>query len=260
MDKSYKRKVFSLLAEKFETDEIKNYFLDMCEEIPDYIFTMPSSTSGKYHNPKQCERFGQLYHVFMFASILEHLLRLEHVKNNIIDEWGHTEQAVMRDLIRCVPAFHDAIKCGWNGSRYTVQNHPMLAHDWVLNTTVEHDIDDLDKGIIAKMCAAHSGEWNTNKKGEEIMPKPKRYIEELIHECDILASRPDLDYKIPEDLLKILNDAPADDLPDINEHVLNFGKHKGMTLPQIQAEDPGWIEWAKREMKREPERSLLGMM
>ena len=29
MDKSYKRKVFSLLAEKFETDEIKNYFLDM---------------------------------------------------------------------------------------------------------------------------------------------------------------------------------------------------------------------------------------
>ena len=253
MDKSYKRKVFSLLAEKFETDEIKNYFLDMCEEIPDYIFTMPSSTSGKYHNPKQCERFGQLYHVFMFASILEHLLRLEHVK-------AYVKTSEARDLMRCVPAFHDAIKCGWNGSQYTVQNHPMLSHDWVLNTKVNHNISDKMKKFVADMCAAHSGEWNTNKKGEEIMPKPKNEFEKLIHECDILASRPDLDYKIPEDLLKILNDAPPDDLPDINEYVLNFGKHKGMTLPQIQKADPGWIEWAKREMKREPERSLLEMM
>lgn len=253
MDKSYKRTVFSLLAEKFETDEIKNYFLDMCEEIPDYIFTMPSSTSGKYHNPKQCEKFGQIYHIFMFASILEHLLRLEHIKEFV-------KTPIARDLMRCVPAFHDAVKCGWNGSRYTVQNHPMLAHDWVLETNVEHNIDDKMKTFIADMCAAHSGEWNTNKKGEEIMPKPKNAFEKLIHECDILASRLDLDYKIPEELIKILKNSPPEELPDVNEYTLNFGKHKGMTLPQIQQEDPGWIVWAKREMKREPERSLLEMM
>lgn len=253
MDKSYKRTVFSLLAEKFETDEIKNYFLDMCEEIPDYIFTMPSSTSGKYHNPKQCEKFGQLYHIFMFASVLEHLLRLEHIQEFV-------KTPIARDLMRCVPAFHDAVKCGWNGSRYTVQNHPMLAHDWVLETNVEHNIDDKMRTFVADMCAAHSGEWNTNKKGEEIMPKPKNAFEKLIHECDILASRPDLDYKIPEELIKILKNSPPEELPDVNEYTLNFGKHKGMTLPQIQQEDPGWIVWAKREMKREPERSLLEMM
>lgn len=258
MDKEYKRRVFSLLAKNFETEEIKNYFLEMCEKIPDYIFTMPSSTSGKYHNPKQCERFGQLYHIFMFASVLEHLLRLEHVKRNIINDTDeeYVEEYV-RDLIRCVPAFHDAVKCGWNGSQHTVQNHPMLAYEWVLNTNVINDIEDEDKHLIANMCAAHSGEWNKTRKGEEIMPKPRRYIEELIHECDILASRPDLDYKIPEELLEILGEDTGDDLPDINEHVLNFGKHKGLTLPEIQDVDPGWIAWAKREMKREPERSLL---
>lgn len=253
MEKSYKRKVFSLLGDKFETEMIRDYFLDMCEEIPDYIFTMPSSTSGKYHNAKQCERFGQLYHIFMFASVLEHLLRLEHIKVS-------AKTPEIRDCMRCVPAFHDAIKCGWNGSQYTVQNHPMLAHDWVLSTKVEHDLDDKMKKFIADMCAAHSGEWNKNRKGEEIMPKPKNSYERIIHECDILASRPDIDYLIPEELKTILSDDPGEDIPDIDTYQLGFGKHKGQTLPEIQMEDPGWIIWAKENIRQEPVKTLLKAM
>ena len=253
MDKQYKRKVFSLLADKFETDKFRDYFLDMCEEVPDYIFTMPSSTSGKYHNPKQCERFGQLYHIFMFASVLEHLLRLEHVK-----EFAKNEE--IRDAMRCVPVFHDAIKCGWNGSQYTVQDHPILAQKWVMETKVKHDIDDKIKTFIGNMCAAHSGEWNKNRKGEEIMPKPSNSYEKLIHECDIIASRPDLDYVIPDELLKILGEDKGEDLPDIDTYKMPFGKYKGMTLKEIQLEDPGWITWAKNEMKKEPIASLVRSM
>lgn len=251
MDKEYKRKVFRPLAEKFETDEIKSYFLDMCEEIPDYIFTMPSSTSGKYHNPKQCERFGQLYHIYMFASILEHLLRLEHIKADIAGS------EIRRDLLRCVPAFHDAIKCGWNGSQHTVQDHPMLAHDWVLKTKPEHDITNGMKKYLADLCARHSGEWNKNRKGEEIMPKPETEAEKLIHMCDILSSRPDLDFKIPQELLDILGEDTGDDLPDIETYVLGFGKHKGQTLKEVALEDPGWVKWAKENLHREPVASLL---
>lgn len=256
MDKKYKRRVFSLLADNFETDEIKNYFLDMCEEIPDYIFTMPSSTSGKYHNAKQCERFGQLYHIFMFASVLEHLIRLEHINKLLKSD----NKGYLRDLLRCVPAFHDAIKCGWNGSQHTVQNHPMLAYQWILDTKVEHDISEKSKKYLANLCASHSGQWNTNKKGEEIMPKPTIYSQMLVHECDILASRPDLDYKIPDDLLEILKEDTGEDLPDVNEYIIKFGKHKGKTLPQIQKVDPGWIAWAKKEIDREPVKTLLNSL
>ena len=103
-----KQAAFAPLLRNFETDEMRDYCNDMIAEIPDYIFTMPSSTSGKYHNAKQCEQFGQIYHIYMFASIMEHLLRLEH-KREIFD----TE--ILRDSLRCVPIFHDAIKCGWNG-------------------------------------------------------------------------------------------------------------------------------------------------
>ena len=250
MDKEYKRKVFGLIADKFETDEIKNYFLDMCEEIPDYIFTMPSSTSGKYHNKKQCERFGQLYHIFMFSSVLEHLLRLEHNR----DKWSKPEA---RDCMRCVPVFHDAIKCGWNGSKFTVPEHPMLAHDWVLNTKVEHDIPNGMKQFIAGLCASHSGQWNTNKKGEEIMPKPKSDSEKMVHECDILSSRPDLDYAIPEELLEILGEDTGEDLPSVEEYRLPFGKHKGKTWIEINNEDPSYVEWAKENMTFEPAKTLV---
>lgn len=46
--------VFETLLNKFETEEMKDYCTDMIKEIPDYIFTIPSSTSFKYHNKTQC--------------------------------------------------------------------------------------------------------------------------------------------------------------------------------------------------------------
>ena len=65
-----KRKVFECLLNQFETDEMRNYCADMIEKIPDYIFTIPSSTSFKYHNKTQCQPHGQIYHILMFAEIM----------------------------------------------------------------------------------------------------------------------------------------------------------------------------------------------
>ena len=244
-----KRKVGELIADRFETTEIRDYFLDMCEKIPDYIFTMPSSTTGKYHNATQCQRYGQLYHMFMFSSILEHLLRLKHYRE--------MTNSCDRDLMRCVPFFHDAVKCGWNGSQYTVFEHPLLAAEWVLNTTVEHDTSRQNKQIIADLCAAHSGEWSTSKRSKTVLPEPKNELEFLIHECDILASRADLDWIIAPELKELLGEDSGDDLPNINEYRVPFGKHAGMTIPEIDALADGYLNWASENITREPFRSLL---
>lgn len=118
-----KRKVFECLLNQFETDEMRNYCADMIEKIPDYIFTIPSSTSFKYHNKTQCQPHGQIYHILMFAEIMNYVLGLEYVQGKI--------DARKRDCMRCTPIFHDAIKCGTSGSQYTVHEHPMLAGEWV---------------------------------------------------------------------------------------------------------------------------------
>ena len=250
MTKEDKQRVFEPLCRNFETDLFKDYYMDMIAEIPDYIYVMPSSTSGKFHNAKQCETYGQIYHIYMFDSILNHRLRLKLNK-----ELYPTPEE--RDAMRCVPAFHDAVKCGWNGSKYTVQDHPVLAHQWVLSTKVDHDIPEEYKNMIADMCLTHSGEWNKSRSGKIIMPEPRNSREFFIHECDILASRVDLDYIIPDELKTILGDSVKPDIPDINTYVISFGKHSGKTLLQIAETDPGYIAWAKENITREPVKTLL---
>lgn len=81
-----KRKVFECLLNQFETDEMRNYCADMIEKIPDYIFTIPSSTSFKYHNKTQCQPHGQIYHILMFAEIMNYVLGLEYVQGKLTQE------------------------------------------------------------------------------------------------------------------------------------------------------------------------------
>ena len=157
--------VFKTLLNKFETEEMKDYCTDMIKEIPDYIFVIPSSTSFKYHNKTQCQPHGQILHMLMFGEVMNYILDLEYVKEKTNER--------QRDCLRCTPIFHDAIKCGTNGSQYTVHDHPLLAGKWIRDTVVEHDIDKETKAYIARLCESHSGQWISNKRSSVILPKPE---------------------------------------------------------------------------------------
>lgn len=245
-----KVKVFEELLNKFETDEIREYCTDMIKEIPDYIFTIPSSTSFKYHNKTQCQPHGQIFHILMFAEVMNYVLGLEYVKEKTNER--------QRDCLRCTPIFHDAIKCGLNGSQYTVHEHPMLAGEWVRNTSVEHDVDADTKAYIARLCESHSGEWTSTKRSKTVLSKPENDEQFFVHMCDYLASRSNLDMTYSDDVVSALGgvDIPKEELPDVDSYVITFGKYSGKTLPQIKEID-GYISWAKENMSREPVRSLL---
>ena len=249
-----KVKVFGGLLNKFETDEIRDYCADMIKEIPDYIFTIPSSTSFKYHNKTQCQPHGQIFHILMFAEVMNYVLGLEYVKEKTNER--------QRDCLRCTPIFHDAIKCGLNGSQYTVHEHPMLAGEWVRNTSVEHDVDADTKAYIARLCESHSGEWTSTKRSKTVLPKPENDEQFFVHMCDYLASRSNLDMTYSDDVLAVLNNVeiPKQELPDINTYVLNFGKHSGEKLVDVAQSDPSYISWAKENMNRETIKSLLAKL
>lgn len=249
-----KIKIFEGLLNKFETDEIRDYCADMIKEIPDYIFTIPSSTSFKYHNKTQCQPHGQIFHILMFAEIMNYVLELEYVKERTNER--------QRDCLRCTPIFHDAIKCGLNGSQYTVHEHPMLAGEWVRNTSVEHDVDANTKAYIARLCESHSGEWTSTKRSKTVLPKPENDEQFFVHMCDYLASRSNLDMTYSNEVLATLDDVeiPKQELPDANTYVLNFGKHSGEKLVDVAQTDPSYISWAKENMNREPIKSLLAQL
>ena len=245
-----KTAIFKELLDKFETEEMRLYCEDMIEHIPDYIFTMPSSTSGKFHNATQCKPHGQIYHIIMFGTIMNYRLALKCNMNKFSDP-KH------RDAMRCIPMFHDAIKCGLNGSTYTVHDHPMLAGTWVRETKVEHDIDSSLKEIIARMCERHSGEWTSSKRSSVVLPEPETDSEIFVHECDILSSRADIDMQ-PSDYLKnILGEELAQSLPDVNEYIINFGKHSGSKLVDLFKEHRDYCRWLKENVYKEPLQSLI---
>jgi hypothetical protein len=250
-----KVKVFETLLDKFETEEMREYCKDMINEIPDYIFTIPSSTSLKWHNKTQCQPHGQIFHILMFGEIMNYILGLEYVLNKI-------PNATTRDCLRCTPIFHDAIKCGLDGSQHTVHEHPMLAGEWIRNTKVEHDIFQEEKNYIARLCESHSGQWTENKRSNVVLPEPENDDQFLVHLCDYLASRSNLDMTYSNEVYAALGEIelPKEELPDIDTWKLPFGKHSGETLPQIAESNPSYIRWAKENITSEPARSLLAQM
>ena len=159
--------------------------------------------------------------------------------------------------MRCVPIFHDAVKCGWNGSKFTVHDHPILAGQWVRETKVEHDIDDEIKELIARMCERHSGEWTTSKKSTIVLPEPENEMEKLIHMCDLLSSRNNIDMLPPDYLRKIFDDIKSDVEFD-EEYIINFGKHKGEKLLDIYKSEPDYIKWCEESLPQR--RDLMSMI
>ena len=234
--------VFKEILDKFETDTMRLYCEDMIKQIPDYIFTMPSSTSGKFHNKTQCQQHGQIYHILMFAEILNYRLALKCNKEKFNSD-------IQRDAMRCVPIFHDAIKCGMNGSSFTVHDHPILAGEWVRNAKIEHDIDSGTKESIARMCERHSGEWTSTKRSKIVLPEPESDMEIMIHECDILSSRNNIDMQPPEYLKEIFSDMVPQATFD-PEYKIAFGKHSGRKLIDVYKAAPDYITWCEENIHR----------
>ena len=244
MTEEQKVAVFQPYLDKFETDEMRLYCADMIKQIPDYIFEIASSTSGKFHNKTQCQIHGQVYHIIMFEEILNYLLDLKCNQEKF-------KSPRQRDAMRCVAFFHDAHKT--NGGQFTVHEHPMIAGAWVRETKVEHDIDASAKEAIARMCERHSGEWTSSKRSAVVLPEPENEMERMIHMCDILSSRSNIDMQPPEYLNEIFDDNNVEIEFDEN-YILPFGKFKGERLIDVYNKKPDYIDWmenniSKREIK-----------
>lgn len=240
MTREKKIAVFAPQLEKFETEEMRLYCEDMIAAIPEYIFEMPSSTSGKFHNATQCEPHGQIYHIVMFAEIMNYRLALKGNR----EKFNSPE---LRDAMRCTPFLHDAIKNGWNGSPFTVHKHPLLAGQWVRETKVEHDISDDIKEIIARMVERHSGEFTTSAKNKTVLPEPENEMELFVHECDYLSSRSNIDMPIPDYLKEVFAES---DVEFDENYTLTFGKHAGERLIDVYHNYKGYVEWMEESIKK----------
>ena len=98
--------------------------------------------------------------------------------------------------------------------------------------------------MIARMCERHSGEWTSSKRSKVVLPEPETEMEILVHECDILSSRSDIDMQ-PSDYLKSIFGEERVELPNLDDYIISFGKYKGKKLIDVFRTDHDYCMWLK---------------
>lgn len=156
-------------------------FTEKCiSKTPDYFYTVPASSTGKYHPDYTLGEGGLIRHTKALVYFANELLSLEYNKQRFT--------ALERDMIIAAGILHDSFKHGDTEQQYSIANHPVVAADHILEWA-DDDEKEFAK-IISDCVRSHMGEWNTDYKTKKpIMPKPQTDIEMFVHECDYLASR-----------------------------------------------------------------------
>ena len=86
------------------------------------------------------------------------------------------------------------------------------------------------------------------------MPKPENEAQYLVHLADYLASRKCLTMEFDKPLLTTV------ELPDVDEYVIDFGKHNGTKLVDLFRTKRDYCNWLKENVQREPVISLIKVL
>ena len=146
--------------------------------LPDYFFTIPASSTGKYHPKFASTNSGLVKHTKVAVRIAYDLFE---TYNNFTE--------IEKDLIIMALIMHDGLKKGIKEEEYTRFDHPLLVSKLIMENAnnLEMDIEDVRK--MCMMIESHMGKWNTNKYSKVELPIPTSEIQRFVHRCDYLASR-----------------------------------------------------------------------
>ena len=152
--------------------------------LPDYFFTIPASSTGKYHPKFASTNNGLVKHTKVAVRIAYDLF--ETVNNFTDDD---------KDLIIMALIMHDGLKKGRTEEKYTRFDHPLLVSKLIMENAnkLEMDIEDVRK--MCMLIESHMGKWNTSNYSKVELPVPTTEMQRFVHRCDYLASRNYLDVK-----------------------------------------------------------------
>lgn len=176
-----KEEVFNTELNRFNDEDVRESTRIVLSMLPDYFYKIPASSSGKYHPKFALGPHGLVRHVKAAMLILEKMFT---------NELFGVYDSYTKDLIRMALIIHDGFKSGLTNSGYTCNEHPVLMANFLLNNSDKLLIPKDDVNFVASLVLTHMGPWNTDRKGNVIMPKPSNQPELLVHYCDYIASFP----------------------------------------------------------------------
>lgn len=237
------------ILDTFENEDIKEFAIVLLDDMPDYIWHVGASSTGKYHPAYSLGEAGLMRHQIAVVRFLNFFLELE--------QYGSKLTSRERDLIRLSGLIHDGRKSGsqedYEKSKYTRFNHPVLMADVVRNFDGQY-LTHEEIELVADTISKHMGQWNTDKKSNEELPKPNNKFARMVHVADYLASRKCLtmdfaDYEIEPKPLEF----------DEN-WTMTFGKHNGERLIDVYKTDPGYLLWCEENLNKPDLKQMIKAM
>lgn len=241
-----KLKLVQPILDTFINEDIKEFATVLLEDLPEYIWSVPASSTGKYHPAYSLGEGGLMRHQIAVVRFLNFFFELEQYNSKLTTR--------EMDLMRVAGLVHDGMKSGtqdqFMNNKYTKFEHPILMATKIRETTGCLPENELE--FIADVISKHMGQWCSDKKSSITLPKPSDKFSRMLHVADYLASRKcltmDFDNYVSEKV----------EIPDLNTFVIPFGnKHKGELLIDIAKDDPSYISWMRENIRREPFISLI---
>jgi len=166
--------------------KIKEFTEKALNNLPEYFFSIPASSSGKYHPQYALGEGGLVKHTQAAVRIAVEMFRLDIFK--------YTEDD--KDIIIASLILHDGCKSGLDNSSHTVTEHPLIVTNMLKNNQeINSCLDDNTLNMIVGNIESHMGQWCFDyKTKKKIMPTPKSKIQHFVHWCDYLASRKCLEF------------------------------------------------------------------
>lgn len=245
-----------LLKEYFDSvqDENVKKFMEQCiETIPEYWYTVPASSTGKYHPNYALGNGGLMRHTIALLRFFDRLVR------NTMYGSPFTNREM--DLLRVACLMHDSRKSGSDEdfavSKYTKFDHPILAANVVRSIKTEY-ITDEEKEMIANAIESHMGQWNVDTYGKSKveLPLPTNKYQKIVHLVDYLAAQKGIEVQFDGFKAETTVNESVDNAT-VDTYVFPFGKYKGMKLTEVNEKFPDYIDWAKKNIDHEPLMSLL---
>lgn len=237
------------ILDTFENNDIKEFAIMLLDNLPEYIWRVGASSTGKYHPQYSLGDGGLMRHQVAVVRFLNFFLELEQYNNRI--------NSRQRDLMRVAALVHDGRKSGsqedYEKSKYTKFNHPILMAD-VIRSYDGRYLNHEELEFIAEIISSHMGQWSTDKKSNITLPKPNNQYSEFVHLADYLASRKCLTMEFENDVV------PAAKAEFDPEYQLTFGKYNGYKLLDIYKKRPDYIAWCEENIHKQEFQNTIKAM
>jgi 23S rRNA maturation-related 3'-5' exoribonuclease YhaM len=174
--------IFKTELSYIKNPKIREFTEKVLIKVPEYFFTIPASSTNKYHPSFSLGDGGLLRHTKVAVRIAVDILSLEMMNKYTEDE---------KDIIISSLILHDCAKKGVPESKYSIVEHPLVMANFIERDEELKNI--LDKETLNKILdciRTHMGEFNKDYlTKKEVLPKPKNKIQNIVHLADYLSSR-----------------------------------------------------------------------